>query len=126
MNEIGIIWFCVREAYEYLIDNDEVYTLRPNNPKENGKHQLKSTLYRYDRVLKREHHESYVGVVNVEFVNVFTFNAKYREYISQELEDYVAKSGFKTLSEWLAHVKGLKRNDELYLYHVTTIRIDFD
>lgn len=93
-----MIWFNVRLALEQLEKRGEVYTLRPT-PKRSGTHIMLTSL-RTPR---------YRGTVRVEFVRVI---AK-----PEELEPYVAKSGFASVNEWWDAAKGSR-----VLHHVTWVK----
>lgn len=100
---MGIIWFNVKEAYEYLMRNGEIYTLR-DHPKYQGKAMLKSSL---------EGKPFYKGMVNVEFVLLIVLDVPMSK---ANLSRYVGKSGFNTVGEWLSKVP--PEANELYLYYV--------
>ena len=84
-----IIWFNVKEAYDFLMENGEVYTLRAK-PKKDGKHQLRSIH------CPLEGFPYVVGKVNVRFV--MSIIAMWRK-TEEQLKPYVAKSGFKDVQE---------------------------
>ena len=117
------IIFNVPEAYDFLIENGEVYTIREakGNYIKKGKHQVLSNLFHrivtYKRILP-----SYVGLVNVELEKALIAKPQKTE---QELKPYVAKSGFKEIPEWLSKVKDFKEGKIYHLYHVTEISFDF-
>ena len=100
---MGIIWFNVKEAYEYLMKYGEVYTLR-DHPKYQGNAMLKSSL---------EGKPFYKGMVNVEFVLLIALDVPMSK---ASLSRYVGKSGFKTVDEWLSKVT--PKAKELYMYYV--------
>jgi len=104
---MGIIWFNVPEAYKYLMEHGEVYTLRDHLKKE-GKAMLKSSL---------EGKPYYKGMVIIKLISAKPSypSLTYYKSFSGWIEYHVGKSGFKTVEEWLSKVD---KEGELFLFHV--------
>lgn len=115
-----MIWFNVKEAYDYLIENKEVFTLRPNQ-KKFGKHMLLSSL---------EGKKHYKGTVEIlanpyQPITIWKIGNKYYERCCYPLENYVSKSGFPTRKKWLDKVyelHKLKPNKE-YTFHLHHVKM---
>jgi len=103
-----MIWFNVHEAYSFLTKYGEVFTLRPNEKRE-GKCMLLSSI-------KGKPH--YKGIVEVSFCRKINLSNVVHKAM---LLNYVYKSGFKTIEEWLSKAKESK---VLYLYYVKLIRLE--
>ncbi len=91
------IYFNVKEAREYLLKNGFVYTLRQE--RSTGKEQVRKSLNK--GVLPFE----LLGFADVSFV-------KEIENL-YDLKDYVTKSGFRTIDDWIVEAK-----DSRFLYKV--------
>jgi len=84
-----LIWFNVPQAFQFLIREGRVYTLRHKIKKE-GEHALMSSLALYG--------PSTGYRVRVEFVK--------RINQTEDLIPFLPKSGFKHLEDWLKEAKG--------------------
>jgi len=98
-----MIWFNVREAYDYLMAHSEVFSVRSHKKKNEGKMMLLSTL---------EGKPHYKGIVDVTFCKEINLENPISKSM---LFNYVRKSGFKTVEQWLMKASKAK---VLYLYHV--------
>ena len=94
-----MIWFNVKQAYDYLMKNKYVVTLRPKLKRE-GIHQLFTSLFG-----KPYFRGTMVYVQPLAYV-----------YDDHLLYYLVEHSGFNTVEEWRKHAENSK-----YLYYVTII-----
>jgi len=103
---MGIIWFNVKEAYEYLMENGEVCTLR-DHYKKDGRAMLKSSL---------EGKPFYKGMVTIMCIDVIVIDSPTSRDM---LRRFVKLSGFKTIEEWLSKLN--KEKNGFYLFYVRKI-----
>jgi len=112
---MGIIWFNVPEAYKYLMENGEVYTLRDHSKKK-GNAMLRSSL---------EGKPYYKGMVTIVFIGEICFTTISPMTLTRSshllLKRHVSLSGFSTIWEWLSKLKKLEDRQEYYLYYVRRI-----
>lgn len=101
-----MIWFNVKEAFDYLMQYGEVFTLRPYKKKE-GKMMILSSL---------EGKPHYKGIGEV----IFCREIDMENIISKaHLHNYYYKSGFDSVEAWLKKAKPTKK---YFLYHVKLLK----
>lgn len=99
---MGIIWFNIEEAYYFLMENGEVFTLRPYKKIE-GRVMILSKL---------EGKPYFKGMGEL----IFCREIDMSDIISKaHLHNYVYKSGFNSIEEWLAKAKPIQK---YYLYYL--------
>jgi len=94
------VWFNVEKAWLYLLSYGEVYTIRPNK-KVNGVHRLRSNFTQ-----ERMH-------CTCQFITEIEIREKGS---LKQLDQYVDKSGFSSVEEWIDHIP--KKKLIMRLYHV--------
>ena len=96
------IYFNIKEAREQLVNHNVVYTLRENKKKE-GETQVRKSkdkgLFPFE----------ILGFAKISFVKEIT-----NPY---DLKDYIPKSGFRTIDDWLE-----KAGDSRFLHKVELIK----
>jgi len=110
-----VIYFKSKKALDYLLKNGEVYTIRLRKRSE-GLAYVKT--HRKGRKIM-DVVVRYVGEVML--LQKLGWSVVGEVYIIGKLEDFVNKSGFSSVDEWLEEVKRLNKGklpDEIFLYHV--------
>ena len=114
-----VIYFKSKKALDYLLKNGEVYTIRPRK---------RSEGLAYVKTSKKGRK---LAEVEVKYVGEVVLTAPDDEwyvadgaYAKGKLEEFVDKSGFNSVEEWLEEVRKLnggKLPDRMFLYHVVKI-----
>jgi hypothetical protein len=99
-----VMMFAVEEARTFLLNNEEVYTLRPKFRKRGRNNTIKEPLVT----------ELFTAPFAIGWV---TFIKKIED--DSELEEFISKSGFDTVQEWRSKAK-----DSRFIYHVK-LMIDY-
>ena len=114
-----VIYFKSKKALDYLLKNGEVYTIRPRK---------RSEGLAYVKTSKKGRK---LAEVEVKYVGEVVLTAPDDEwyvadgaYAKGKLEEFVDKSGFNSVEEWLEEVRKLnggKLPDRMFLYHVVKV-----
>ncbi|HDN74285.1 hypothetical protein DRP04_02650 [Archaeoglobales archaeon] len=115
------IYFKSKKALDYLLKNGSVYTIRKSRRKEGlawvmGENRRKIA----DAIVE------YIGEVVLTEPDSEWWVTK-GAYGIAKLEEFVKKSGFSSVEEWLDEVKRLNNGslpEKMYLYHVTLVSFD--
>jgi len=111
--------FKSEKALSFLLENGEVYTLRPRRRKE-GKDWIK-----VGRVKLADIEVRLIGEVFLGWYGYFWVRPVENRNTIMPLGQFVQKSGFRTVGEWLEEVKRLnggKIPDKLFLYYVKLLK----
>jgi hypothetical protein len=92
-----VIWFNNEKARKYLLENGDVYTLRPKKRREG------LDVLSYTNFGKK-------GIVEIKFLG------KIEDYC--ELQDFVEFSGFESIKEWKRAA-----GDSRFLYYVKLVEV---
>ncbi len=112
--------FKSEKALNFLLENGEVYTLRPRRRRE-GKDWIK-----IGRIKLADIEVKLVGEVFSGWYGYFWVRPVDNKRTILPLGNFVQKSGFRTVREWLEEVKRLnggKVPDRLFLYHVRLLKV---
>jgi len=114
-----VIYFKSKKALEHLLKNGEVYTIRPTKRTEG---------FAFVKTSKKG---KKIAIVGVKYVGEIVLTAPDGEwfvadgaYAKGKLEEFVDKSGFDSVEEWLEEVRKLnggKLPDRMLLYHVVKV-----
>jgi len=99
------IYFNVKEAREFLLENGFVYTIRK-----------KRSVGRAIAVVGSYYNHK--PIADVDVIEVTTKPVLERGEFDSTLSFYVKTSGFKNLSDWLKAVMKFKPKESLFLYKV--------
>jgi len=115
------ISFSIFEPIKYLIENEEVYTIRPNKRK--TVEEIKVKIY-YKDVKVGKGTKRLVGIV----ARLGGWKVIKTDKTVVDLDEYVHKSGFKTVKDWIKAVITVNKRMPafLQLFHVKVEELEYE
>ena len=115
------ITFSLFEPIKYLIENGEIYTIRPNKRK--TVEEIKVKIY-YKDVKVGKGTKRLVGIV----ARLGGWKVIKTDKTVVDLDEYVHKSGFKTVKDWIKAVITVNKRMPafLQLFHVKVEELEYE